>query len=216
MHMIRPQISQTAPLSPISFAKSGGQHIYSVPRRAEGTGSSYNIACIGKWRDVVQNATSLIIEVRDCNAPKIERDAHVDVRSAAEHLANIRRVFNPAVSDLATAFGVSRQAIYKWIGNEANPEPEKLARIRMLSQAADEFDNAGISRAPSMLKMKAFSGKSLLDLVASGQGSLEHVHVLASEAKAMENTYKRSSATRKTTPTSDDWRSEISIPGLPE
>ena len=200
----------------MSFARNGGRYIYSAPRRTEGTGSIYDIARIDKWRDAMQNATPLIIEIQKCSTPKIERDAHVDVRSAAEHLANIRRVFNPAVSDLATAFGVSRQAIYKWIGNEANPEPEKLARIRMLSQAADEFDNAGISRAPSMLKMKAFSGKSLLDLVASGQASLEHVHVLASEAKAMENAYKRSSATRKTTPASDDWRSEISIPGLPE
>jgi hypothetical protein len=216
MYMIQPRIDQTALSSRMSFARNGGQHIFSVLRRTEGTGSLYDIARVDKWRDAVQKTTSLIIEIQHHSAPNVERAAHVDVRSATEHLANIRRVFNPAISDLANAFGVSRQAIYKWIGNEANPEPEKFARIKILSQAADEFSNANVSRAPAMLKMKAFDGKSLLDLVASGQASMEHIRTLTSEAQAMENAYNRSGLARKTAPVSDDWRSEISIPGLPE
>ena len=36
------------------------------------------------------------------------------------------------------------------------PEPEKLDRIGALSQVADAFRNAGVSRAGSLLKMKAF------------------------------------------------------------
>ena len=216
MHMMQPRINPTAPSSHMSFARDGGQYIFNVPRRTEGTGSSYDIARVDEWRDVVQKITSLTIEIQNYGAPHVGRDAHVDVRSAAEHLANIRRVFNPAISDLANAFGVSRQAIYKWIGTEANPEPEKFARIKILSQAADAFSNANVARAPAMLKMKAFDGKSLLDLVASGRASLEHIHILTSEAQAMENAYNRSGLARKTAPVSDDWRSEISIPGLPE
>jgi hypothetical protein len=34
------------------------------------------------------------------------------VRSPSENLARIREVLNPAVSDIATTFGVSRQSVY--------------------------------------------------------------------------------------------------------
>jgi len=216
MYMMQPKIDHTTHANRTTFARSSGHDIYSSPRRIEGTGSIYDIAHIDKWRDVVQKTTTLIIETQKQTPRKVERNANVDIRSASEHLANIRQVFNPAISDLANAFGVSRQAIYKWIGSESNPERDKFDCIKLLSQAADEFKNAGISRAPAMLKMKAFNGQSLLDLVASGQMSSKHVRTLVSEAKTMEDAYNRSGLARTAAPVSDDWRNEISIPGSPE
>src|SRR5690606_37810959 len=115
-----------------------------------------------------------------------------DLRSASEHLANIRQVLNPAIADLAAVFGVSRQAIYKWIGGEATPEHEKFERIIALSHAADAFRDAGITRASAMLKMKAFEGRSLLDLAATGQLLPSHIRMLIAEAQAMDAAFDRS------------------------
>ena len=125
-------------------------------------------------------------------------------------------MLSPAIADLATVFGVSRQAIYKWIGGEATPEPDKFERIRALSHAADAFRDAGITRASSMLKMKAFEGRSLMDLAAAGQLLPSHIQSLIAEAQAMDGAYDRSGLAKSKAKPSDDWRTEVSIPGSPE
>ena len=125
-------------------------------------------------------------------------------------------MLNPAIADLATTFGVSRQAIYKWIGGETTPEDDKLERIRSLSLAADAFQKAGMARASSLLKMKAFEGRSLLDLVAAGQLLPEHTQALIVEAQAMDAAYSRSGLAKSKAAPSDDWRTELSIPGSSE
>ena len=139
-----------------------------------------------------------------------------DGKTASEHLGNIRQVLNPAIADMATVFGVSRQAIYKWIDGEATPEPDKFERICALSHAADAFRAAGITRASSMLKMKAFEGRSLMDLATAGQLLPPHIHSLIAEAQAMDAAYERSGLAKSKANPSDDWRSEVSIPGCQE
>lgn len=125
-------------------------------------------------------------------------------------------MLNPAIADLATTLGVSRQAIYKWIGGESTPEDDKLARIRSLSLAAVAFQKAGVSRASSLLKMKAFEGRSLLDLVSAGQLLPDHAQTLIIEAKAMDAAYSRSGLAKSKAVASDDWRTELPIPGSSE
>ena len=139
-----------------------------------------------------------------------------DLRSPKAHLANIRQTLNPAVADLAAVFGVSRQAIYKWITGDTTPEPEKLERIQALSQAADAFQQSEITRAPALLKMKVFDGASLLDLVANGRLEPSHVQALITEAQAMESGYQRSGLTKTKAKPTEDWRTELSIPGSSE
>jgi transcriptional regulator with XRE-family HTH domain len=139
-----------------------------------------------------------------------------DFRSASDHLSNIRQVLNPAISDLATVFGVSRQSIYKWISGEATPEPDKFERIRALSQASDALRDAGVARASSMLKMKAFEGRSLMDLAAAGQLVPSHIQSLIAEAQVMDATYDRSGLAKSRAKPSDDWRTDVSIPGYAE
>jgi transcriptional regulator with XRE-family HTH domain len=139
-----------------------------------------------------------------------------DLRSASEHVANIRQVLNPAIADLAAVFGVSRQAIYKWIAGEATPEPDKFERIRVLSHAADAFRDAGVTRASAMLKTKAFEGRSLMDLAVAGQLLPSHIQLLIAEAQAMDAAYDRSGLAKTKAKPSDDWRAEVSISGSPE
>ena len=178
-----------------------------------GTGSVFEISRVGEWRGMLEARVPIHIDVAVADNSQEQRP---DLRSASDHLGNIRQVLSPAIADLATVFGVSRQAIYKWIGAEATPEPDKFERIRALSHAADAFRAAGITRASSMLKMKAFEGRSLLDLAAAGQLSPKHLQSLIAEAQAMDAAYDRSGLAKSKAKPSDDWRTEVSIPGSPE
>ncbi len=165
------------------------------------------------WRRYIQPRVSFIIDVEPA---AVDDAGRPDVRTASEHIGNIRNVLNPTIADLASVFGVSRQAIYKWLSGAATPEPDKVKRIIEFSNIADAFQAAKVSRASSLLKMKAFAGQSLLDLIKSGQNGNEHIDALISEAKLMESAYKHSGlATSKSRPTSN-WKSSVSIPGSPE
>lgn len=179
-----------------------------------GTGSVFDMSRAGDWRKMLEARVPFRVDVRA--AADDSQELRPDLRSASEHLANVRRVLNPAIADLATVFGVSRQAIYKWIGGEATPEPDKFERIRALSQAADAFRDSGISRATAMPKMKAFDGRSLMDLAAIGQLLPSHIQALIVEARAMDAAYDRSGLARSKAKPSDDWLAEVSIPGSPE
>ncbi len=178
-----------------------------------GTGSTFVTSRAGEWRRMLAPRVSFHVDVGTAGDIHEHRP---DLRSASDHLGNIRQVLSPAISDLATVFGVSRQAIYKWIGGEATPEPDKFERIRSLSHAADAFRDAGITRASSMLKMKAFEGRSLMDLVAVGQLLPLHIQALIKEAQAMDAAYNRSGLAKSKAKPSDDWRTEVSIPGSSE
>ena len=176
-----------------------------------GTGSVFALSHANEWGKMLDTRVPYF----DVQTAGVDI-ARPDIRSAAEHLANIRQVLNPAIADLATVFGVSRQAIYKWIGGESTPEADKLERIRSLSLAADAFQKAEVTRASSLLKMKAFDGRSLLDLVAAGQLAPEHSQTLIAEAQAMDAAYSRSGLAKSKAAPSDDWRAELSIPGSSE
>jgi AraC-like DNA-binding protein len=201
----------TSSAAPIGLAAAFVIFGSGVP--GSGTGSVLDLSRASEWSRRVEARAPLRIDVRTADDARSSRP---DVRSAAQHLVNIREVLQPAIADLATVFGVSRQAIYKWIGGEATPEPDKFERIRDLSHAADAFRDAGITRASSMLKMKAFEGRSLIDLAAAGQLSSSHVQSLIAEAQAMDAAYDRSSLAKSKAKPSDDWRTEVSIPGSPE
>ena len=125
-------------------------------------------------------------------------------------------MLNPAIAGLAVLFDVSQQTIYKWLSGHSTPEPDKLDGVLGLSRIADALHAAGVSRAGSIVKMKTFAGRSLLDVIKSGENRSEHVAVLISEAKAMEQAYKRSGLENSKSDPSSDWQSFISIPGSSE
>ncbi|MGK2913137.1 MAG: hypothetical protein ACSLE5_01560 [Porticoccaceae bacterium] len=210
MHSISPSVRPTAPMgltAKVAVAAFGAATL--------GTGSIYALDRAESWSPRIQARVPFILDIGATQA-SINSTKHADVRTAAEHIENIRNVLNPAVADLATLFDVSRQAIYKWLTGSSNPEQDKLDRIVELSRIADAFHTAGVSRAGNLLKMKTFGGRSLMDFIKSSENRDEHVALLISEAKLMEASYKQSGlATSKSKPTSD-WLSSISIPGSAE
>lgn len=178
-----------------------------------GTGTVYDLGHAKAWRGYVQPRVAFILDAGEGAVDGVEP---LDVRMAAEHLENIRRVLHPPVADLAALFEVSRQAIYKWLAGTSTPEEGKFERVRTLSQIADRLHAAGIARAGTLMKMKAFNGRSLMDLIRSGENRDEHLDRLITEARAMERAYGRTGlATTRSRPTRD-WQSDISIPGSAE
>jgi len=195
----------------MSISQPEGDAVVVIACTLDGTGSVFALSHANEWGKMLDTRVPYFdVQTTDTDA------ARPDIRSAAEHLANIRQVLNPAISDLAAVFGVSRQAIYKWISGESTPEDDKLERIRALSLAADAFQKAGVTRASSLLKMKVFEGRSLLDLVAIGELLPKHTQTLITEAQAMDAAYSRSGLTKSKATPSDAWRAELSIPGASE
>jgi len=208
MYTSTPSSNRTVPLaSPIGAAATA---FALIGFAAGGSGSVFDISHAREWRRMLEARVPIHIDVGTTDDSQEQRP---DLRSASGHLGNIRQVLNPAIADLATVFGVSRQAVYKWIGGEATPEPDKLERIVALSHAADAFRDARVTRAPSILKMKAFEGRSLMDLAAAGQLLPSHIQSLIAEAQAMDAAYDRSGLAKSKAQPSDDWRTEMSIPG---
>ena len=178
-----------------------------------GTGSVYEIDRAEVWRQHLQPRVPFILDAAETLNDTTERP---DVRTVVEHIENIRSVLNPSVAELAALFDISRQAIYKWLSGDSTPEQDKIGRIVEMSRIADAFKAESVSRAGTLLKMKTFGGRSLMELIKSGRARNEHVAALINEAKAMEVSYNRSGlATSKSKPTRD-WQSTISIPGSPE
>lgn len=96
------------------------------------------------------------------------RAQQADMRSPAEHVANIRDVFSINMSDLATVLGVTRPTVYAWLAGQ-EPKEEAIIRIQQLSQAADEFNRANITRLDKLVHRPALNGRSLLDILKTNE-----------------------------------------------
>lgn len=198
----------TSPTQPINGA------IAIIGSLLLGTGTAYLVDRLESWEPLLRHRVSLTFDDSPASpAPGISR---ADVRTAGEHIENIRKVLNPSVSDLASIFEVSRQAIYKWLSSDSTPEAEKLARIRELSRIADAIGSAGIVRTSALLKLKAFDGLSLMDLIKSGEYQPAHVTALIQEAETMESAYTASGLSSSKAPPTTDWQTSVSIPSSSE
>ena len=92
-------------------------------------------------------------------------------RTPAEILTHIRAVLKPAVTDIAHALGVSRQAVYDW-QNGKSIAAENAARLADLARAADVFAAEGFTASLQLLRRPLSSGKGLFEIVRDG-GSAE-------------------------------------------
>ena len=98
------------------------------------------------------------------------RDSKPQVRSSAENVARIREVFKPSVTELASLFGVSRQAIYNWQAGQPIAEPNE-DRMEQLARAADLLDSEGFADKSSVLRRKLPGGKTLFEAVRAGESA---------------------------------------------
>lgn len=96
---------------------------------------------------------------------KHSADVH---RSPSENLTLIKTVLKPAVSELASSLGVSRQAIYNWLNGETISQVNATNKLKDLAKAAEVLDQAGVTINATLHKRKFAQGKTLMQVVESG------------------------------------------------
>lgn len=102
-------------------------------------------------------------------APGIDDPA--GIRTPTEDLSHIRAVLKPAITDLAHALNVSRQAVYDWQSGKPIAAGN-AARLADLARAADLFAAEGLTASAQLLRRPIASGKRLFDIARDG-GSAE-------------------------------------------
>jgi len=132
--------------------------------------------------------------------------------STAQLLLNIRDIFTLRMSELAQIFGVSRRAAYDWLEG-AEPKPDTVARIYVLNKYAEELKAAGIAQIEHFVRRPVVSGRSLLDLLKSGE-SIEAAIDVIKRAASEEAKNRRQLGQRisETNTTSVDGFDEVSTP----
>jgi transcriptional regulator with XRE-family HTH domain len=134
--------------------------------------------------------------------------AEVDrVRTPRGSLSRIRKVLNPAVSDLAKTFGVSRQSVYNWLNGEPVAN-DNAARLEDLARAAEVLTYAGVSINSALLKRKFANGRTLMQVAQAGESAEEAALMLIQIHKreaAQRERMKTRFANRAMTPASADF-----------
>lgn len=132
--------------------------------------------------------------------------------SAEQHLGNIKSFIGLQMSELAMFFNVSRQSVHKWQSGVATPGLEYMEGIRELSQLADGLAAAKVSRPADLVRAKAFSGRSLLDLVQAGENYSEELAFIVAESRIIDERYGATKLATSDLPRNSDWQSSVSVP----
>ena len=104
------------------------------------------------------------------------------VRTPGENLSRIRETLNPAVSDLATTFGVSRQSVYNWLKGEPVAD-ENAAKLQDLAEAADILAHEGLDMNVALLKRKFANGRTLMQVAQAGESARDAALMLVAIQK---------------------------------
>ena len=124
-----------------------------------GTGGELSLEHLKRSARQAQQMVS-VVEVADLE----------QVRTPSENLSRIRQVLNPAVSDLATTFGVSRQSVYNWLNGDPVAD-ENAAKLHDLAQAADVLAHESMGINAAMLKRKFANGRTLMQVAQAGESA---------------------------------------------
>ena len=128
------------------------------------------------------------------------------VRTPAEDLALIREVLNPAVTDLATTFGVSRQSVYNWLNGEP-VTAEYAAQLQDLAHAADVLAHEDVIVNTALMKRKFANGRTLMQVAQVGESArdaaLQLVQIHKRETAQRGRMATRFANRAKTSPSAD-------------
>ena len=132
--------------------------------------------------------------------------------STAQLLSKIRDIFGLRMSEVAQIFGVSRRAAYDWLEG-ATPRPDTVARIYTLSRYAEELRTAGLIHVERYMHRPVISGRSLLELLKSGDSVETAIAVIKrTAAEEAKNRKQLGSRTSDTNTASINGFDEVSTP----
>jgi len=176
------------------------------------TGSNFSVKDVNQWRGYVQPKVQFGLSKSETEAD-VDNEV-VDIRTISDHLNNVRNTLAPSMSELAKDLGITRQALYKWLSGESQPDDmAKASYIVELSRLSDRFNEAGIANAKLMAKMKAFDGFSIIDLIKRGENWQQSVSTLIDEARNLKDAGVKANLTGSKGSPTDGWMSSVSIPG---
>jgi transcriptional regulator with XRE-family HTH domain len=133
-----------------------------------------------------------------------------DMRSPAEHVANIRDVLGINMSDLASVLGVTRPTAYAWLEGQ-EPKTEAVTHIQRLSRVADEINRANIIRLDKLVHRPILNGRSLLDILKTDEDPVAALTILKAVADKEERTRRETKGSGKNLRSLDDVLSEFSV-----
>lgn len=176
------------------------------------TGAHFSVKDVNQWRGYVQSKVQF--ELSESETEGDTENEVVDIRTISDHLNNVRNTLAPSMSELAKDLGITRQALYKWLSGESQPDDmEKASYIIELSRLSDRFNEAGIANAKLMAKMKAFDGLSIIDLIKQGDNWQQSVSILIEEARNLKDAGVKANLTSSKGSPTDGWMASVSIPG---
>ncbi len=143
--------------------------------------------------------------------PRIHVEPSADMRSPADHLANIRDVFAINMSDLASVLGVTRPTVYAWLEGQ-QPKSEAVRRIQKLSRAADKFNQANIIRLDKLIHRPILSGRSLLDILKTDEDLVVAIGILKEIADKEAHTRREPKGSGQSLRSLEDVLGEFSVP----
>jgi hypothetical protein len=171
-----------------------------------GTAGGYSVLCdfqgVMDFRGPVQVKTNR------------KQVAVVYAPSTAQLLSTIRDVFALRMSELAQIFGVSRRAAYDWLEG-VTPKPDTVSKIYTLSRYAEELRTAGITNIEHYVHRPVVSGRSLLELLKSGENIETAIAIIKRTASEEANNRKQlGKRTSETSTANVDGFDEVSTPIL--
>ncbi|WP_157773635.1 Cro/Cl family transcriptional regulator [Variovorax atrisoli] len=106
-------------------------------------------------------------------------------RSSVESISLIREVFKPSITELASAFGVSRQAIYNWQAGQPIAEQNEI-RLAEMANAAELLSSHGFANTANLARRRLPGGTSFFEAAKSGANleaaAKQLIALLASES----------------------------------
>jgi transcriptional regulator with XRE-family HTH domain len=133
-----------------------------------------------------------------------------DMRSPAEHVANIRDVLGINMSDLASVLGVTRPTVYAWLEGQ-EPKTEAVTHIQRLSRISDEIKRINIIRIDKLIHRPILDGRSLLDILKTDEDPLNDLSILKKVADKEERTRREPKGSGKNLRSLDEVLSESSV-----
>jgi CheY-like chemotaxis protein len=137
-------------------------------------------------------------------------DKKIDLRSPAEHIANIRDVLDIKMSDLASILWVTRPTVYAWLAGQ-EPKGEAVIRIQHLSRIADKIHGANIIRLDKLIHRPVLNGLSVLDILKTDEDPTAAIAILKAIADKEEQTRHEQKGSGKHLRSFDDVLGDFSV-----
>ncbi len=136
-----------------------------------------------------------------------------EVLEGVDLIAEIKATLGVSITDLASVTGVSRQAVYDWIGGTKQISDANYDRLLELRQVCLEWRSRVTRPLGRLMRVKSKEGKTLLDLL--GQEPLDRarieLHLGALASKAAEQDEVRKARKSKLAPLSEKDRYENAL-----